>query len=204
MNNLTLPQHKGSIDKAVEPCQAVLLAISGKQFSGKTTLANALVAEACVAAYSPTRMALADPMKDLVKKGLHREDREAWQLFGTEVVRDGCARYFGDGDFWVNLYLGNVKDKIDQGFDFILCDDVRFPNEADGLKAAGFKLIRLEASEDVRMLRGQQTGKEYIPGHLSERALDSYPEHHYDLVLNSGQESVDTMVPAIWSRFQIS
>ena len=164
----------------------ILLGISGKQFSGKSTLANALSNWFSQRGYNPCKMALADPLKDMVKRGLGRADREAWQVFGTEVVRNGCLQYFGNSDFWVKLYLSMVQDAVAGGkYNVILCDDIRFPDELRGLRQKGFRVIRLDATELTRRERGQSTGKAYLPGHASELALDNTPLQEYDLVVQS-------------------
>lgn len=176
----------------------IRIAISGKQFSGKSTLANLLLDKAKLHGYNPKRMALADPLKDLVSKGLGRADREAWQTFGTEIVRDGCEKYFGNADFWVNLYISRVIE-LQETIDCFICDDVRFPNEVQQLTAAGFFLVRLVCPASIREKRGQATGKEYRPDHTSEVLLDNSPADDWGLWLNTANTCPAKLADRVWS-----
>lgn len=58
--------------------------------------------------------------------------REAMQTLGTEWGR----AQFGD-NFWVNMWMRN-RPPTDT-----VCDDVRFPNEADMIRSLGGKVVRV-------------------------------------------------------------
>jgi hypothetical protein len=60
--------------------------------------------------------------------------REVLQIFGTEIVRTMNA------DAWVNATLTQIEE--DQP-DIALITDVRFPNEVEGIRERGGKVIRL-------------------------------------------------------------
>jgi hypothetical protein len=175
-------------------------AIVGPMHSGKTTLAKALVK------HGYTRMAFADPLKDSAASMLNRfilawlphlpprqdhmygraplaitvdrqeiEDhkevfRPFLQWLGTEFGREYC----GNDNLWIDIFSGRVKDHGWSGP--IVCDDVRFPNEADALRELGFRIIRIIRPEEDRLASlSKQRGlrqsshreNERIPGNAS-------------------------------------
>ena len=75
------------------------------------------------------------------------------QRFGTEVGRE----MFGE-DFWVNYALDSIPD----GGKAVIAD-VRYPNEADAIRALGGKVFRVE-----------RDGVGPANAHASENALDRY------------------------------
>jgi hypothetical protein len=84
--------------------------------------------------------------------------REFLQKLGTAVRKEI------DPDFWVKA-LFNTYD------DLVIIADVRFPNEAEAIKARGGKLIRIERP-------GAGAGN-----HISETALDDYKG--WDIVIDN-------------------
>jgi hypothetical protein len=178
-----------------------LIGISGKIGSGKTTLATYLqqrVADQQHArgddsnnnAIPLKKVSFAENLRRMVALMLNidveqtrsAEDKavrpEGWgltvgellQKMGTEVARHICP------DAWV-LSLFACFDPEQS---FWICDDVRFPNEADKIKAMGGLLIRLEG--DPGGVRAE-LGKTRDLSHASETALDDY--QGFDVVLNT-------------------
>lgn len=84
--------------------------------------------------------------------------RFAMQTLGTEWGR----QLFGE-DFWVNSTLGRAQRHMALGHSIVI-DDVRYPNEADAIKAAGGYMVRV-----VR------AGQQITQRHASEGGLDDYP-----------------------------
>jgi hypothetical protein len=155
-----------------------IIGLSGWARTGKDTVAAHLVEK-----YGFTRMSFAEPMReallrldpmvdaaagfsvrvsDVIEKygwdgykespyGL--EIRTLLQLIGTEVGRE----MFG-ADFWVNYALNSTSDK-----DKVVFADVRFQNEADAIKRAGGKVIRVE-----------RDGVGPANDHVSEHDLNQY------------------------------
>lgn len=89
------------------------------------------------------------------------EIRGMLQRLGTEVGRE-----MFDTNFWVDYALDNAPDGSK-----IVFADVRFPNEADAIRALGGKVIRIN-----------RTGVGPVNGHASETAMDDYP---YDVILEN-------------------
>lgn len=86
--------------------------------------------------------------------------RYLMQSLGTEWGRDLVAQ-----DIWRRILLAKVDHH--HGLPIVV-DDLRFPNEADGLRAAGFTIVRI-----IRAGAGTQSGhsseeQEFDVDHLVE------------------------------------
>jgi hypothetical protein len=102
-------------------------------------------------------------------------------------------------DVWID-YLFNSRD-------FTLADilgqnmivtDVRQPNEALRLQEAGFKIIKVTASEEVRLQRANQAGDNFNPAmfkHETELAIQLCP---YDFLIDNSY-SIDVLEDAVRS-----
>jgi hypothetical protein len=148
--------------------------------SGKTTLAEYLTSD-----HGFMRLSLAGTLKRMVRTFLKasgltddqadtlitdpvlketplsllngKSPRFAMQTLGTDWGRE----LFGD-DLWVNSTMGRVRRHMSEGKSVVI-DDLRFPNEADAIKAAGGYVVRV-----VR------PGATITNAHASEGGLDSY------------------------------
>lgn len=99
--------------------------------------------------------------------------REFLQVFGTDICREIY------GDCWINACFARIED---EGSPIAIIRDVRFPNEADGCKKRGAKLIRFSRNL-------------YHDTHISETALDGYTD--YDALIKNDnmtlQEKTDIL-----------
>lgn len=161
-------------DGALAP-RIEVIGVSGTARVGKDTVADYMVAN-----HGYTKMSFADPMREaLVKldplinvggyvsplssavenigweelKSLSPDIRPLLQRFGTEVGRN----MFGE-NFWVDAAINRIPDGGK-----VVFADVRFPNEADAVKALGGEVWRVERE-------GYGPANE----HISEHALDDY------------------------------
>ena len=82
------------------------------------------------------------------------EVRRLLQVLGTEV-----GRKMIDNDVWVQIATRDILKEDD-----IVFTDVRFPNEAEAIKALGGTVWRIE-----------RPGIQAINGHASETAMDDWP-----------------------------
>jgi hypothetical protein len=155
-----------------------IIGLSGWARTGKDTVAAHLVEN-----YGFKRMAFADPMREALLRldpmvdasagfsvrvsdvieeygwdgykespyGL--EIRTLLQLIGTEVGREMLG-----ADIWVNYALKSINDG-----DKVVFADVRFQNEAEAIKSAGGKVIRIE-----------REGVGPANDHVSEHDLNQY------------------------------
>jgi hypothetical protein len=153
----------------------------GQARSGKDTAASALVRMR-----DYTRLAFADPLKSMalninpyIPTGYGVTVRLAPLIadVGWELAKDRypevrrILQYVGqsireqDEDYWLNVLLRKV-DGADRLNMPVVVTDVRYPNEADTLRARGFTLVRIVRPEVAK------AGAEV---HISERALNDYP-----------------------------
>ena len=167
----------------------MIIGLSGYARSGKDTAADHLVAE-----YGFTRYSFAAPMKEAMyrlnpivssdaigsfryqnlvdvyglddAKDSYPEIRRLLQVFGTEVGRE----MFGQ-NFWVDLALNRAKE------DKVVISDVRFKNEAEGIKAAGGQVWRIN-----------RLGIGPVTNHASEIDLDDY---QFDNVIDNNYSVQD-------------
>ena len=97
--------------------------------------------------------------------------REVLQYVGTEIFRQM------DDDVWVKATLSRIEKEEPQ---LAIISDVRFPNEVEGIQAAGGKVIKL--------LRAP-----YADGdqHPSETVLDDKPDDYFDAIIDNRHSQID-------------
>lgn len=178
---------KRTVENKVKP---ILLAFSGKHFSGKTIVAKIIKEklDEKLGWNSTMLMSLASPLKEMVYRGFKRSDRKAWQIFGTDVIRKGCREFFGTEDFLVNWMVSRMDDNPDKRV--FIVDDVRYVDEVVALKSRGFFVVRLVCSAQKQQERALALSKEFLPEHITEKALDSreYDTQLFDLVVSGELE----------------
>ena len=165
----------------------LLIGLSGKSGSGKSTAADYLTRE-----HGYHQFAFAGALKDTVgtafgftHEQLHGNLKESidprygvsprWclQWLGTEVLR---ARF---PDIWIKNLRREILEFLSiNGQRPLVVTDVRFRDEAEALRKMGAVLVRIERDEGLRTAGGDAcptkacaTG---IPNHVSEVALDDY------------------------------
>lgn len=156
------------------------IALFGPMCSGKTYQANALIEE-----FDFTKVAFADRLKELADelfsvKGKDGDARAVLQALGTNL------RHI-DQDIWVNVMAKRLLHIFEvQGIETrVVVDDVRYPNEYNYLRDAGFLMVQIYTPVLVReqRIRGlyPNTDKSALK-HPSEILLDGYKGH---ITLNS-------------------
>lgn len=145
------------------------IAIVGEFASGKTTLANHLIAQ-----YGYTRVSFAGQLKRVAAAvyeptpdaGTYAvvektKEYEVWPLdkdepadiSGREILqRLGQSVKELDRLFWVRWLLNDI-DAGAYGKGPFVTDDCRFPYEADALRERGFVVVRVMTPKAVRMQR---------------------------------------------------
>lgn len=103
------------------------------------------------------------------KEGEPMTNREFLQCFGTEVGRSI------DKDLWVKSLINDYKKAINDSDNecnqvYWIIPDVRFPNEANAIKQAGGKIIKINRE-------GSGAGS-----HISEQLIDQIP---FDYEINN-------------------
>jgi dephospho-CoA kinase len=171
-----------------------IICISGKQGSGKTTLAASLVNK-----YSGTHMKFATPlyeMHEAIRGVLQKYDYEMpkkdgklLQLLGTEWGRNTLGQ-----NIWVSLTATSIRNLITQlerwhDKAFIVVDDARFENELEMFYSLrdlnpewNVYTVRLEADEETRKARAD-AWRDAVD-HPSETGLDLRLDD-FDMVLST-------------------
>ncbi|MBB3192079.1 deoxynucleotide monophosphate kinase [Halomonas cerina] len=162
----------------------LLIGLAGPARCGKST-AQRIIADR----YGLARLNFADPLKDALGAMLDLDDRHlngelkeeplAWlgksprelmQTLGTEWGRDQVAQ-----DFWVRVAqqrLAQLEDIEGDAYQGAVISDVRFPQEAEWLRAHGGTLIHL-----------YRPGTEPVRSHRSEAGI---PLARQDRVVTNG------------------
>lgn len=167
-----------------------IILISGKAEAGKTTAAN-IIKGLLLEQKRDARVAIvpyAAHVKNTAKllfdwNGVKDEaGRQLLQWWGTDVVR---AQY---PDFWVEEVMRLVDVARDQ-LDYVIIDDVRFPNEITRWQTAWFPTltIRVERPGHENALTPEQRR------HPSETALDMFPHEVFLSARNVEQLEAEIM-----------
>lgn len=150
-----------------------IIGIAGKARSGKDT-----VAERLVQGHGFVRMAFADPLKEAARcifglsdaqlYGDLKETNDAFwgktprrimQLLGTDAVRKNI-----DDDVWIKATQRRIETEMAERDTIgIVIPDVRFPNEADAIRAWGGDVWHVS-----------RPGIAAVEEHVSETALKNY------------------------------
>lgn len=165
-----------------------ILVISGKQYSGKDTLAKILLEK--MPEYR--RIGLGDAIKieyakrknisvdEIIKnKHLYRDDLIKLGNWGRDI--DNC--------YWIKNLLG---------FDKIIVPDIRLPFEAEYFKNAGAFLIRVESDYSSRSQRGVIVND----SDETETALDNYSDFNVTIYNNSTYDDLVKEADKVFSLYK--
>lgn len=171
------------------PCKPILLGITGKIGSGKTTTARCLPTD--FVEYS-----FASPLKDIAKiLGFENHEvygsqeqklaindfwgisgRKFLQIFGSEVCRDYLPKAIPDMNFnsktlWIRLFEKFYARENDKN---IVVSDVRFEDEAKSIRELGGYIIRVERDMKKEI---SNSGHVAATKHKSELELEDIKSH---------------------------
>lgn len=148
-----------------------IIIFSGKQYSGKDTAAKIMLDK--MPDYK--RCAMGDIIKLTYgkEKGLTYEQIEANKAqYRPDLIELGNWGRAQDPDYWLNKILEQDGN--------IIVTDVRVPHEYEIFKNAGAITIRVEASRQIREMRG---GKLVGEDDITEVGLDNVTD--WDFVINN-------------------
>jgi hypothetical protein len=174
----------------------VIISLSGKKRSGKTTVANYLIAK-----HGFVEVSWAEPLKEIIGRKLFgltddqlygpaelreavveewgKSPRQILQIVGTDLFR----KHF-DMDFWVKIGMREIKKHQAAGNNKIVISDTRFPNEAMAVLALKGSCI------NVRKIANADDPKTPDDNHASENALDNW---EFDYVIQSFAGEIDLL-----------
>jgi dephospho-CoA kinase len=170
------------------------IAFAGKFYSGKSTCA-----QYADATYDMVLWSFGDYVRNELIESGEATKEEVYAARKSEAVRIklqtlGEARREENPDYWVNQLLSDI-DTID--IEDICVDDMRYENEAEALRDAGFKLVYVECTN---LLDPDDPKRD----HESEHGLDNWMEWDGVIVADHGNyeslyEQVDQYVGR-WDR----
>lgn len=161
-----------------------IIIFSGKQYAGKDTAAKIMLEKLP----SFKRCAMGDIIKLTYgkEKNLTFEEIEKNKsIYRADLIKLGNWGREQDPDYW-------LKKIIEQNGNIIVTD-VRVPHEYEVFKNAGAITIRVEASRQTRMTRGNLVGEDDI----TETGLDNITDWDYIIDNNSDYNSLEKQVDII-------
>ena len=166
-----------------------IIIFSGKQYSGKDTVAKVLLEQ--MPDYR--RFAMGDVIKLEYgqQKGLTYEEIEKNKpIYRQDLIDLGNWGRSQDSDYWLKKIISQPGK--------IIVTDVRVPHEYDVFKAAGAIAIRVEASREVRASRGELIGE----GDVTEVGLDHIKDWDFVIENNSDYESLKSKALELVEKFK--
>lgn len=166
-----------------------IIIFSGKQYSGKDTVAKIMLAE--MKDYK--RCAMGDIIKLTYgeQKGLTYEEIEKNKpLYRQDLINLGNWGRAQDPDYWLKKIIKQDGN--------IMVTDVRVPHEYEVFKNTGAITIRVEASRETRASRGELVGENDI----TEVGLDNIKDWDYVIENNSDYETLKEKVYAIIQKIK--
>jgi len=175
-----------------------VILISGKQGSGKTTLAQGLL-EHFTSIHSEV-IKFADPLyelHDLINNKFRewgverpRKDGALLQWLGTDFGRKQI-----DEHLWVKIALKKVNQAVAIRKNVIL-DDCRFENEFDPFSRSGALTVRLDCPKEIRKSRCDHWRED--DNHPSEVGLDEYAGlGKFFLYFNTEKQTSQQVIAAV-------
>lgn len=171
-----------------------IIILSGKQFSGKDTVARILLG----ALPSFKRIGLADSIKLKYgnENGLTIEEIEKNKhLYRSDLIALGDKGRAIDPDYWLKTVISQEGD--------IIVPDVRVKRELELFKEHNAFAVRVEASKDARAKRGHLVKE----NDMTETALDDVTDWDYVIHNDSDYNTLladsKPLIRAISSYFSI-
>lgn len=156
-----------------------IIIFSGKQYSGKDTVAKVLLEQ--MPDYK--RFAMGDVIKLEYgkQKGLTYEEIEKNKpIYRQDLINLGNWGRSQDPDYWLKKIISQPGK--------IIVTDVRVPHEYEIFKEAGAIAIRVEASRETRASRGELVGE----ADVTEVGLDNITDWDFVIENNSDYETLKT------------
>lgn len=161
------------VSSCVQVERPLRLAIAGNIASGKSTLANNIVVWGERNNMDIRRIGFGDAVKYAAQCFFNKDqtihkDRPLLLGIGTKMREI-------DPDVWINIVIRTVEDNPHTHW---IVDDLRFHNEFEALRNAGFMLVKLDVPEHVRF------------GRIVSKYSNEDAEHHIRADLHESEQEV--------------
>ena len=158
------------------------VAICGKMASGKTTVAQSLDGFQVLSLAGEVKRV----GRELFGMKVGEKNRPLLQQIGMKMreIRESV---------WLDCLIHESEKHELEGYS-VVCDDVRFVNEAKTLKEHGWTLIKLVIADDLQKLRLQNTYSDDWEHHwnnrtdASETEVDAIPLDLFDLIIPASND----------------
>jgi hypothetical protein len=179
----------------------IILGMSGKARSGKSTLCRALYDAAEKVGWEVVVKPFAGPLKHHVTHNLGYSKDTHPEEYRSYCQSEGAAKRKKDPDHWVKLWLKDMRQEWDQEMKLsqqpvlYLVDDVRYPNEIKTLKSSQVNATILFVKHQKRKIE-DPTGE--WRNHESEALANKYEntadvdlKQTYDFVVHNDKNEDD-------------
>lgn len=159
-----------------------IIIFSGKQYSGKDTVAKVLLEQ--MPEYK--RCAMGDIIKLVygAKKNLtYQEIERNKAIYRQDLIELGNWGRSIDPDYWLKKIISQEGK--------IIVTDVRVPHEYDVFKSAGAVTVRVDASREARASRGELIGEDDV----TEVGLDHITD--WDFVIENNSDYDELKIKAL-------
>ncbi len=158
------------------------IGICGRMCSGKSTLANKIIDYKKKSDIIIQKDSFAAKIYELAYDifGMKHKNRQLLQQIGTKFREI-------DDKVWINYIINKHVNNI-------IIDDVRYQNEINALKDAGYILIKLSISRELQVRRLKELYKDDFDthykniDHVSEIFVDVAPNDMFDIVVDVDSE----------------
>ena len=165
-----------------------IIIFSGKQYSGKDTAAKIMLEKLT----NFRRCAIGDIIKLTYGKQhnlTYEEIEQNKATYRAGLIELGNWGRAQDADYWLNKILEQEGN--------IIITDVRVPHEYEIFKNANATTIRIEATRQTRMQRGQLVGEDDI----TEIGLDNITDWDYIIENNSDYDTFKAAILNITDKY---
>ena len=172
-----------------------IIVFSGKQFSGKDTVAKIILER--FPSFKRIGIADAIKMRYSEKTGLSLVEIETNKsIYRQDLINLGDWGRAQSPDYWLNSIIAYEGDTV--------VTDIRMKHELDKFRSNGAFTVRVEASEEARSKRGVLSSK----NDTTETQLDSVEDWDY-VIHNEGSYEelaleVDKLVDAICKKLGLT
>ena len=124
---------------------SIIIGLAGRKRSGKTTASDLLVELGKKKGLTPIRLGFADPLKAEIAKifGPITEQNKG-TLRATLQAAGSAMKELRGNDVWLNRHNETWNSYQEHGYNMLIVDDVRFPNESRHLKSLGATVWRIK------------------------------------------------------------